>query len=63
MLECLGGRDPGAEQRTAPPRLAWSLDGIHGNRPGLRLSRLGQRQRQDAMLQLGANGVLVDPFA
>ena len=41
---------------------AWLLRRVDGNRPGLGLGGLGQRQRQDPMLQLGANAVLVNPF-
>ena len=42
---------------------AWVLRGVDGNRPWLGLRRLGQRQRQDAVPQIGANAFLVDPLA
>src|SRR6266446_204790 len=39
-----------------------ALRGVDGNRPRLGLSRLGQRQRQHAMLQVRANPFLVNPL-
>src|SRR2546428_8982428 len=50
----------GAKGGSAP---AWALCDIDGNGPGLGLRRLGQRQRQDTLLQIGANTFLVNPFA
>src|SRR5688572_26256189 len=50
--------------RAAPySALVWILRDVDGNRLWLGLSRLGQRQRQDAVPQIGPNASLVDQLA
>ena len=64
QVRCREGRPQGAwggaALGSAP---ASALCDIDGNGPGLGLRRLGQRQRQDALLQIGANTFLVNLLA